>query len=489
MGKVKSAIITALLIVAIVVLAFFATVSLNVPGSNGVKRYNSFISGIRLGSELTGEAYAILYPEGVISSSQYNLMVNNDSSEKDTYVAHEGVYVDKEKAGEELAKSIVTDAEIISKRLGRVGLSSYKVTVENGYTVKISIATDMTASGYNGNNTASRSDSLSLVQHTLVNLSLDGELSLRNGNEWATSTSLFSISVHVADYFKSIDKFSRGGTEAVRLKLTDEGFTKMNEVLTAQESGTAYFFVGETSLGLQVELGKALEDKTLYYTPGGARQAADYAVLLSSVADGEILTNSYNDDGINNTSIVAVSPVFGEHSAIFLGVALLVAFIAAIVAMIVKYKKLGLVNALSAIVYALTMIVCALLIDIEITIAGAFVLVFGLALLTFTNAIVFEAVRKVTQTGRTIQASVKSGYKNTLMTVLDLHVLLFVVALIAAIAGVGKVASCGMLLFVAVIASYVLYWFTRFMWYVISSPVRDKFKFCGYAREVLDDED
>ena len=67
MGKIKSAIITAILLAAIVVLAFFATVSFPVAGSNGVKRFNSFISSIHLGSDFTGEATTVLYPEGVIS--------------------------------------------------------------------------------------------------------------------------------------------------------------------------------------------------------------------------------------------------------------------------------------------------------------------------------------------------------------------------------------------------------------------------------------
>ncbi len=67
MGKVKSAIITALLLAAILVLSLFATISCDVPGTNNVSRYNSFISSINLGSDLTGEAYALLYPEGVIS--------------------------------------------------------------------------------------------------------------------------------------------------------------------------------------------------------------------------------------------------------------------------------------------------------------------------------------------------------------------------------------------------------------------------------------
>ena len=130
-----------------------------------------------------------------------------------------------------------------------------------------------------------------------------------------------------------------------------------------------------------------------------------------------------------------------------------------------------------------------LLLEIQLTVAGAFMATLGLALLTFTNIKVFERIRKETLTGRTIQASVKDGYKKTLLSVLDLHALLLVAAILVALVCVGELAACGFIFFIATIASYVLYWFTRFMWYVISSPVKDKFKFCGFSREVYDDED
>ena len=94
MGKVKSAIITTLIIVAIVVLTVFATVSFPM----GVENFNSMLTSIHLGSDLTGDAYVMLYPEGVISSEEYNAEYNGKESEEDKqeyvgkYEAKGGVY-------------------------------------------------------------------------------------------------------------------------------------------------------------------------------------------------------------------------------------------------------------------------------------------------------------------------------------------------------------------------------------------------------------
>lgn len=495
MGKVKSAIITALLVAAIVVLWLFAAISCNVPGTDGVKRYNSFLSGIHLGSDLSGEAYTLLYPKGVVSARDYKLVTededNADNDEYANYEQHKGVYVDKDKLGdEEFLKSIQKDAEIISDRLSQKGYSSYSVTVEDGYVIRMSVPTNFTYAALTENDGNSRSAALNAISNTVQLVMIDGDVSLRDNSEYDSSKSLLSIKEDFATYFRGISYYVMGGTHAVRLDLTDDGFSKLNNVLLLGDSDSkAYIYVGETNLGLQLDMGTALENKTLFFS-SEANRAQDFSILLNSVVTGNVLSNRYNDaENGGSTQLIVATPAYGEYSAIYLLGALVIALLAAIVLPAIKYKKLGIVNALMALVYSLIIIISLLLLEIQLTVGGAFMIALGLALLTFTNVKVFEAVREETKNGRTIQASVKTGYKKTLFAVLDLHILLVVVSLIAALACVGELAACGFILFIASLASYLLYWFTRFMWYVLSSPVRDKFKFCGFEREVYDDED
>ena len=506
MGKVKSAIITALLVAAIVVLSLFAVISCDVPGTNGVRRYNSFISNIRLGGDLSGEAYTLLYPEGVISVADYNLVVEDeDESNKDKrdeyingYVRHEGVYVESDKHNQEFAESILADAEILNKRFGEKGYSGYSVTVEDGYVIRVSVPTNFTYAAYKYNDAAhsyndasGRSDALTAIGNTVQLLTYSGELSLRDGAEYETSNSILSIKEDFATYFDNISYYRMGGTRAVKLDLSKEGFDKLNEVLTlsSDSDSSAYIYVGENNMQLTLTMGTALENRTLLFTPSTV-DANDYAIVLSSVIKGDVLTNSYNTDTAGSgTVIVAATPAFGEYAAIYVLVAMLLVLAAGITASVVKYKKLGLVSTIMSFIYALVIVCALMLLEIQLTIGGAITAVLGYALLTFTNIRVFEAVRGETLSGRTLQASVKTGYKKTLFTVLDLHIVLVVVSAIIALVCKGELAACGLILFIAVICSYILYWFTRFMWFVISSLVKDKFKFCGFKREVLDDED
>lgn len=500
MSKVKSAIITTLFVIAIVVLALFSTVSWPVAGSDNTETLNSFVSSIHLGADFTGNAYVMLYPEGVISAADYEIVVkdnanaNKEEYEK-KYIARGGVYVDKDKLEneEEFKASIKSDADVLNVRFAGKEYSSYSVALEDGgFAIKVSVPTNYTYAQYKN------SGSLTEISNTVTYLTLDGELTLRNSTTYEGSKSVLpSVNDVAAECFKDINVYSMAGNYFVRLVFTNDGIDKLNEGLAKlaaanSDSATAYFYIGENYLsnfgGITQDTLAEIANNTLTLNAGKSA-VQDYAMLLSTAINGKILTNSYNSDTANSgTSIVAVTPAFGEYAPVYLFVTLLLVLVAAIVFPFIKYKKLGFVSAIVTLIYALALVCAVMLIEIQITVAGAFAAVLGLGLLLFSNFFVFEAIRKETLLGRTLQAAVKTGYKKSLWTVLDLHILLLVASFLFALVGVGEVAACGLIFFIATIASYILYWFTRFMWYVLSSPVKDKFKFCGFKREAYDED-
>ena len=176
---------------------------------------------------------------------------------------------------------------------------------------------------------------------------------------------------------------------------------------------------------------------------------------MNSAVKGGALTLEYKDISSVSTS----TATGGENAA-------LLAFIACVL----------------VIIYALC------LLSIQVTFAVILTSMLCLALFIISNAVVFAEVKRLTESGRTIQASIKDAYKNVIMTVSDMHIVLVIVAILLAAVGVGEVAACGLIAVIGVVASYVLYWFTRLMWYVISSPVKDKFGFAGLKRVVYEDD-
>ncbi len=263
--------------------------------------------------------------------------------------------------------------------------------------------------------------------------------------------------------------------------------TRITSVATEEDDDKAIgFYIGDNKL-IALNVDGTIDSGSFYIgiENGDAALARDYAIVLNSVANGDVLSLGY---GTDDFTVVYKTSALGAIAPVYLGIALLFIIIAAIIYSVVRYKKLGLVNALMILIYSLAIIIALMLIEIQLTIAGAVTAVLGLALLCASNFALFENVRGETKKGKTMQSAVKSGYKNMLLGILEMHIILVIVALMLALICVGELASCGLIFFIATLASYVLYWFTRFMWYVLSSPVKDKFKFCGFTREEYEND-
>lgn len=498
MGKVKSAIITALLVAAIIVLALFATISCDVPKSNGTKRYNSFISSIPLGSELTGDASTIFYADGVLTEEEYNRDVANENkleeyAEKYAYVEEVGLYVEQDKLekddngkfviGEEFAASVKEDAEILSDRFSEKGYLSYSVAVVDKCGIKVSVPTTFTYAAYKGHDSSTYNAAMDKIQDTIEYLTYNGGLDLRNSTTFEGSQTLV-LKYDFNSFFKNAKSMTRSGNYVIRINLTNEGHEKLSEILKGATSATLY--VGETPLIDFSDLcGSELSEKSLYFTTSNSDYAENCAIIINSVAHGSMLANKYN---IESNSLIPSTPVYGEHAAICLAALVLFIILVAAIAPVIKYKKLGFVNALMVLAYSVAMATAIMLTGVELTIGGVFTALLGLALLSFSNFFTFEAVRRESALGRTIGSSVKLGYKKAMFGVLDVHVILLIASVLMTLIGVGELAACGLIFLIGTLASYVLYWLTRFMWYVLSSPARNKFAFCGFVREVEDDE-
>lgn len=510
MGKVKSAVITVLLAVLMAVAAFFAFISFPV---GKVNRLNSIASTIHLGADYSGYAYTTIYPKGVLSAEEYNALDKEDedgNATADKYTAVGSLYVEKEKHSdiEELKSQVTADAAVLNERFGQKGYSSYSVAVEDGLAIKISVPTNYSYAAYKGYDTSSSSTDLNNATASFTSMVADGVLTLRTTDKTITvedsaynstednltdtalvnGSKTYSLagSDDAAEYFKSVTSRSVGKQAAITFNFTKEGREKFGLVTTraaSSSSQTIYFFVGDTQV-LSFKCESTVDSSSLSLQSDSLSTAQNSAITLNSAIKGKILQADYN----TVSEVLTSTAAGGENAALFALIASLIVLVILAVLSIVFFKKLGAVNAMMALILALVEVYALQLLSIQVTFAVIFASLIGLALLMVANAIVFAEVKRLVSTGRTIQASIKEAYKNVLTAVTDIHIVLVVVSILLATVAVGELAACGLILLVATVASYVLYWFTRFMWYVTSSPVRDKFGFAGLKRVVYEDD-
>lgn len=511
MSKVKSVIITVLLALAIAVAAFFAVISF--PVANSVKRINSIASNIHLGADLSGYAYTTVYPEGVITAEEYVNLEDNSG-----YSQVGGLYYDNTKYEDldQLKKDVADDAESLNKRFGQKGYSSYSVAVEDGLSIKISVPTNYSYAAYKGNDSSAQSSALSVADAALSSLTAYGELTLRttdtsisltdsNNNaitydstkrgkdKWVDIAKVDGAKTYSlangdreSDYFKSITSSTIGNVSRITFNFTDEGRTKFKELTTRasnSSSKTIYFCVGDRIL-VNFSCESVVNDKSLVLQASNSETAENAAIAMNSAAGGSALKLIYQD----YKNALTTQAAGGENAALFMFIASILVLAGLCAFLIVKYKRLGAVVSAIAVAFALVIVYALYLLNIQVTFAVILTAMLLLGLFVISNAIVFAETKRLTESGRTMQASVKEAYKKVLMTVTDMHIVLVIVAILLATVGVGEVAACGLISVIGVVASYVLYWFTRFMWYTASSPVKDKFRFAGLKRVVYEDD-
>jgi preprotein translocase subunit SecD len=505
MSKVKSAIITALLVAAIIVAAFFATISYPI---GTTQRYNSIASSINLGADYSGNAYATLYPEDVISAQDYNFL-----EDKTEYVRAGSVYYKNTVDKDALTAQVASDAAILNQRFSEKGYSSYSVSVQDGISIKVSVPTNFSYAAYTNNNSTTRSSQLTIATTAISYLTVGGGISLRtvdrsittdddtpatfNGRvdeytdtalvDDAKTYPLTKVTEDVNSFFTSVTSWMSGATPVISLNLTEFGQERIKEISTfvaSSDSQILYIFMGET-LMMSITIDETLNQNKIQLQADTKEVAENIAIALNSAVNGNALQVTYSEI----EEVVTSTALAGDNAALFAFIASLVILAVAVVLLIVRYKKLGIVASLMAIVFSLVIVYALYILEIQLTFAGILTAAAGLSLLLVSNIIVFEEVRKQTSVGKTMSAAIKTAYKNTMMTIADIHIVLLAAAILLTTVAVGEAAACGFIMVVATIASYILYWFTRYMWYVLSSPVkdRDKYKFGGFKRVAYDD--
>ncbi len=505
MSKVKSAIIAAIVAIAILVASFFAVVSF--PYAGGSKRLNSVLSSISLGAEYTGNAEAVIYPEGVVTEAEWILDNSKGSDAKyDTYEKIGGVYVDPE-LKLNLSSKVVSDAKILNERLAKMFYSGYSVSVIDGYAIKVSIATSYSYADYAYpdylNDETSSTNKLNDITTAVSALTMYGELSLRNSegtysyDPYDTGVnSLLNVNDDVTEYISGVSPYISGSNYAVKIDLTEEGIETFDSISTyvaglEEESNRQIgFYVGGSQL-LSLTTEDAFSESSFYITVQSEVQAKCYAAVLDAVANNKIINEEYASEFSTSITVAPITSENGALSAVITLVAILVILVAIAVVSILRYKKLGIINAVIALTYVLVMVYAAFFIGLEISVVGVIVALLGLALLMFANYTAFENVREYVKQGNVMHIAISQAYKKNLAAVLDAHIVLIIASFMVILIAKGVASTCGWIFFVASIASYALYWFTRLMWYVLSKPLKpnDQFAFGGYKREVYDDED
>lgn len=122
--------------------------------------------------------------------------------------------------------------------------------------------------------------------------------------------------------------------------------------------------------------------------------------------------------------------------------------------MIVYYRLPGLMAVLALGVYMfIILFLLAAIPSIQLTLPGIAGIILGVGMAVDANVIIFERFKEELATGKTLRASLNSGFSKALSTIIDSNITTIIAAAVIAFYGVGTVMGFGYTLIISILTS------------------------------------
>ncbi len=507
MGKKKSVVF--LTFITIVILALCALVAFPPVKLGAIKKWNPAAMQYDLSTEFSGGHYAYYYPNGVITETEYNANVEAlEGEEKDDYVASyksfgslylstdpddcilvDGAVTAGFKTAFDKAVDVVTAR--FAERAAKTG-STYRVSVVDNYAIRVELSATENSDGYTSSSYA--------LQAFSQFAKLD-KLTIETGTDEETTLvdELKDDGTSVKDLIRKISVHNQYEVSFIRLQFTSEG-KEMVKAFQDSENTTMKLMLGDETLFSitsdnittknEVEIGVANEGDSLY--------AETLCVLLNSAMnEGGVNINDKEETPLElrapsqTSEIATYDSVYGDKVLLWTYVAALVTMVAVIVLAIVKMGGFGVMNAYTTLSYFVITTICFAFISggvFAVSFGTIFTFLAGLILTTVFNGYIYNAIKEEASLGKTVQSSVKGGYKKTLWTVIDTYAVLLLggVALLIGAAALQTIACQALICIVA--GGFCNLLWGRLINLMLMSASKDKYKYFRLVREDDDDE-
>ncbi len=496
MGKTKSAICLTLITLVIAVLCIVCFVSFP---CGEIQYYNSLLSladkDADLGGYLIGETayvgggyFVVYYPEGVISSREYeetsrDLTGDELDEYQDKYVsyANGAVYLEKEVVCEEgtseVSETFNEDfnriVELMKERYESLHVEGTRLQIRDDYTIRAFLPSTMDAS-----------------VSAFRQFTYTGEFSVRAGSDEDSAEIVFPSqkgTKRTADYYvKSVSARSSGGTDYLIFNMTDEGRQAIADA-TADATGYLYFYVGDNVV-VSLTISEQIDQNSLAISGGFTSETS---AIIAALIDTAIKSGESDDLALNMSEISFEKAGFGENALTLLYIAIGAISVAMIVFFLIRYRRLAFAHIYSYLVFLIAMTLCiwagsALYIGVG-TVAAVAITAFVLCL---SNAISYEYARKEYEGGKTMTFSIKTGYRKCMWHIFDIHIVLAVLGLLIYLIALTELSIFGAVLALgAVFSGICSLLLNRFFWYIMMPFAKNQSKFCHFKRTEVDDDE
>lgn len=421
MSKKKSIVV---LVLSVVLLAFIGVACFASFPIGETKQYNSIISLIQKGIDLSGGYYVVLTPK----------VDTDDASTAD--------------------QKINSAMEILRTRLDDKGFTEATISRQDGNRIRVEVPEVDNAD-----------EILQIIGNTgTLSFQDDSKHEYLNGQD------------DVKDAYVSYDN---NNGYVVVLEFTSQGierFSNATKIIKDRSDNKMYIYLGDTLVS-QPQVKEQITNSSAEIT---GFEDYDSAESVASVIKSGTLPIEYE---ISESR--SISARLGETaintSVIAAGIAMLVIF----VLMIVIYRGMGIASSLSLILYAfLYVIFLAIIPNVQLTLPGIAGIVLSIGMAVDANIVIFERIKSAYKEGK-VNTAFDAGFKTALWTVIDSNVTTILAAIVLWILCPGTIKGFAITLLVGIVLSlFTDILVTRWLLKVLYPLSENKEKFFNLKKEV-----
>ena len=398
--KARNIITLIIAVVIVCVVAYFGLTGFWI----GIYRVDPLYEQVNLGLDLTGGVYAV-------------------------YQADQEDFGD-----EEFNAKVNTTINVLRNRLDDKGYTEGTVVAQGADRIRVEVPINETSA------TQDPSKILSFISETGLLEFLDAE-----GNTAITGSDVIQAAPNVITH-------ENGSQEAVvSLTFNTEGAEAFGQLTkAASESGGTIPILIDGEVVSDPTAKKPIYGGEAYISSSASggftlEQASNLAIQIESGALPLVI------DEIENRSI---SASLGEEAlsksllAGLIGIALLFLF------MLLYYRLPGFVACIALTIYMFIVLLLLAAIDaVQLTLPGIAGIILGIGMAVDSNVIIFERFKEELRSGKTLRASLNTGFSKALRTILDSNITTVIAAIVIAVFGVGTVKSFGYTLIISIVTS------------------------------------
>ncbi len=383
--------ITLFIVVVLVVIAAVFTALNGIDAGN--LKVDSISDSMKLGLDIEGGAYVVL--------------------EADT-----------DETGEALAKTMNQTQEVIRRRVDAMGLTEPNIVREGSKRIRVELP-----------GVSDAQDAIEAIGKTaqLQFVMYDGTVIL-TGEQVKNAELTFDPKT---DKPAVALEFNGDGTEAFRLGTKEVAQlaspNNMMPIVLDDEIISAPRVDSQISGGTAIIVGEFTVD-----------EASNLAALIRGGALPVDLVE------VQTKAIGATLGINSLNTSVRAG---LIGLLMVLVFMISYYRIPGLVASMALMLYIVTVLYTLIFMNATLTLPGVAGLVLSIGMAVDANVIIFERIKEEIRNGKTLRASVDSGFTKALRTIVDANVTTFIAAIVLYYFGLGPIKGFAITLMIGIVAS------------------------------------